>query len=207
VDGFNVFHRLLEGRSNVKWLDLFALAKHALREENSIVLVRYFTARVTDIPADPEKSTRQDVYLRALEASGVHIHYGKFRERQKRARLVEPCSDTLNSYVSIWSREEKGSDVNLAVHMTNDAWKGEFDCAVVVSNDSDLAEALRLVRDMGKTVGILSPVTAPAIDLRRHADFVRPIRPVHLARSQFPLVIELHDGHKITCPPDWFVER
>lgn len=48
--------------------------------------------------------------------------------------------------VDIIKTEEKGSDVNLAVHLLNDGWLDAYDCAVVVSNDSDLAEAMRLVK-------------------------------------------------------------
>jgi len=47
--------------------------------------------------------------------------------------------------VKIVKTEEKGSDVNLAVHLLNDAWLNLYDCAVVISNDSDLAESCRLV--------------------------------------------------------------
>jgi len=75
VDGFNLFHRLLEGRANVKWLDLFSLAKTCLRDENDVTMVRYFTARVTGTPADPDQPSRQDVYLRAVSALGVKVHY------------------------------------------------------------------------------------------------------------------------------------
>jgi uncharacterized LabA/DUF88 family protein len=52
--------------------------------------------------------------------------------------------------VEVWKNEEKGSDVNLALHLLNDAWQDAFDCAVVVSNDSDLAEALRMVKAIHK---------------------------------------------------------
>ena len=43
-------------------------------------------------------------------------------------------------FVEVIKTEEKGSDVNLAVHLLNDAWLDRYECAVVVSNDSDLAE-------------------------------------------------------------------
>ena len=33
--------------------------------------------------------------------------------------------------------EEKGSDVNLAAYLLNDAWMNLFEAAVVVSNDTD----------------------------------------------------------------------
>ena len=34
--------------------------------------------------------------------------------------------------------EEKASDVNLAVHLLNDSWLNAYDCAIVVTNDSDI---------------------------------------------------------------------
>ena len=33
--------------------------------------------------------------------------------------------------------EEKGSDVNVAAHLLNNAWKGRFDAAAVASSDTD----------------------------------------------------------------------
>ena len=41
--------------------------------------------------------------------------------------------------------EEKGSDVNLATYLVADGFRDLYDTAVVVSNDSDLAEPLKLV--------------------------------------------------------------
>jgi hypothetical protein len=50
--------------------------------------------------------------------------------------------------VSIIEEEEKGSDVNLASYLLVDGFAGEYDIAIVVSNDSDLAEPIRLVRSI-----------------------------------------------------------
>ena len=41
--------------------------------------------------------------------------------------------------------EEKGSDVNRTLNLLNDGWLNAYDCGVVASNDSDVAEAMRLV--------------------------------------------------------------
>ena len=41
--------------------------------------------------------------------------------------------------------EEKGSDVNLAAHLLNDAWKELLDTAVVISNDTDQVVPVRMV--------------------------------------------------------------
>lgn len=204
VDGFNLFHRLLEGNSDVKWLDLWALARACLRADNDVTQIRYFTARVPGNEADPGQHTRQDIYLQALEATNVYIHLGVFRRRRRRLAMVNPPERDNGTYVEVWHREEKRSDVNLAVHMLHDAWLDVYDCAVVLSNDSDLVEALRLVRSMGKVVGILCPAhSGPAIDLVEHSDFVRQIRGTQLLRSQLPTSVSLANGREVHCPPGW----
>lgn len=84
--------------------------------------------------------------------------------------------------------EEKGSDVNLAVHLLNDAWKDCFDVATVVSNDTDLVEPIRMVvEERGKTVIAVCPsrwTIAPT--LRNAATHVRHIRENMLRVSQLP---------------------
>lgn len=205
VDGFNLFHSLLENRKGVKWLDLEAMAAGALSSQNRICLVRYFTARVTGSVADPDKPSRQDVYIRALRARGVIIHEGNFTERTKTRRLVNPPPPPGSKYVEVWHREEKGSDVNLAVHLLNDAWRNTMDCAVVVSNDSDLAEACHMARALGKVVGLLCPIAnRPTVQLKDNTNFQRHITQTHLLNSQLPNpVIDPKTGREIRRPARW----
>lgn len=92
--------------------------------------------------------------------------------------------------VEVWKNEEKGSDVNLALHLLNDAWSNAYDCAVIVSNDSDMAESLRLVKEQHKKlIGLVTP-GAPrrktSQQLRKYADFIKPIRTWALQSSQLP---------------------
>lgn len=47
--------------------------------------------------------------------------------------------------VQIWRLEEKETDVNLALQLYRDAIRGECDQIVLVSSDSDLVPALKLV--------------------------------------------------------------
>lgn len=78
--------------------------------------------------------------------------------------------------------------MNLATHLVRDAFLRRFDVAVVVSNDSDLYEPIRVVRqELGKPVGILIPEERrPSAKLEPIASFVRSIRRAALAKSQFP---------------------
>jgi len=85
--------------------------------------------------------------------------------------------------------EEKGSDVNLAAHLLNDAWKGLFDAALVISNDTDLCTPIRMVsQEIGLPVYVACPDRNHPLspDLAAVATHVRHIRPSMLIHAQFP---------------------
>jgi uncharacterized LabA/DUF88 family protein len=70
--------------------------------------------------------------------------------------------------------EEKGSDMNLGRHLIRDAFTDQFDVAVVIANDTDLIEPVRIVvQEVGKPVGIISPVDNAATGLKDVASFLR----------------------------------
>ena len=144
-----------------KWLDLPALFAKVLQPHHDILRVKYFTARVSSTPADPSKPQRQDVYLRALQhyRPEVEVYFGHFLSHRVRMPLARPVGNPRTAEVI--KTEERGSDVNLAVHLLNDCWLYAYDCAVVVSNDSDLAETMRVVRGRHpKLIGLMIPGSA-----------------------------------------------
>ena len=201
VDGFNLYYGALKG-TPWKWLDLPALFAKVLRPHHDILKVKYFTARVSGTQADPSKPQRQDVYLRALQRhrSEVEVHFGHFPSHRVHVPLARPIANQRAAEVI--RTEEKGSDVNLAAHLLNDSWLDVYDCAVVVSNDSDIAEAMRLVRQHhGKRIGLVTPGTGrPSRQLMAHADFAKHVRPNALRWSQPPDPIP---GTNIRKPGRW----
>jgi len=98
--------------------------------------------------------------------------------------------------------EEKGSDVNLAAHLLNDAWKGSFEAAAVFSNDTDLIEPIRMVAvERAKPVFVVCPGRwAMAQGLIQVSTYQRHIRRPMLAASQFPDPIP---GTTIRKPTGW----
>ena len=62
--------------------------------------------------------------------------------------------------VTVGDREEKGSDVNVAAHLLIDALESTIQAAVVVSNDSDLAFAVKEARKR-IPVGVINPNRKP----------------------------------------------
>ena len=187
VDGFNLYFGCLKN-TPWKWLDLVSLSEGALHPKHEIVAVKYFTAKVLGTPDGPLKPQRQNVYLQALKhfRPEVQVYFGHFLRHKVRMPLADRTDDRRTA--EVLKTEEKGSDVNLAVHLLNDCWLGRYECAIVVSNDSDLAEAMHLVNEHGgKTLGLVKPRLKQRSDeLRVHAKFVINIRPGMLQNAQLP---------------------
>ena len=79
-------------------------------------------------------------------------------------------------YVRIRDTEEKGSDVNLATRLLVGGFTGDYEQAVVVSNDSDLAAPIRYVNnDLGLRVVLVNPdsKTSTHNDLVQSATYAR----------------------------------
>ncbi|OYQ31324.1 hypothetical protein CHU93_04285 [Sandarakinorhabdus cyanobacteriorum] len=214
VDGFNLYYRLLQSDPSLKWLNILAMAQAALPKTAEIVRMRYFSARVSG-RRDRQAPGRQQAYLNALATlPGFEAHMGNFLTSSKFAELAQPpefrpriswpANEPAPDVVKIIKTEEKGSDVNLASHLLMDSFRNSFEAAAVISNDADLIEPIRLAtRELGKTVGLLTPVPSPNPRLREVASFVRHIERRHLSHAQFPDVIELPNGQRAQRPAEW----
>jgi hypothetical protein len=203
VDGFNLYHRALKD-SPYKWLDLRLLARQVLLPHNQVTCIKYFTARVSG-QRDPSSPARQAAYLKALSTlPEVEIFFGHFLAKTITRPLVRPIRG-LPKFVEVHTSEEKGSDVNLAVQLLNDAWAQKFDVAAVISNDSDLESPIEIVRTQRNLpVGVLCPHEGfPSPQLKGAASFLRHIRQQHLAASQFPSSMVGADGKPIVKPSGW----
>jgi len=181
VDAFNLYYGCLRHTPH-KWLNLAQLCR-LLLPGHTLHRIKYFTARVTARPNDPDQPVRQQTYLRALATvPDLTIIYGHFLSHA----VMMPLANAPKQFVQVIKTEEKGSDVNLATHLIVDAYRGDCDIAVIISNDSDLLEPIRFVKhDLGKKVGILNPQKRPSRVLHANADFFKQIRTGVLAASQF----------------------
>lgn len=206
VDGFNLYYGCLRDTSE-RWLDVGVLCERLLNEDSEIVGIRYFTAKVKGRPDNPHVAQRQQTYLRALATvPRLTIHYGHFITRtavRRRAKVRRGQS----AFVEVEITEEKGSDVNLASHLLIDGFRARYDLAVVISNDSDLKEPVRFVReDLKAPVGVLNPHSNRSYGLSPRVlprgSFYKPIRRSALRASQLPPQVSDRKGiiHK---PPEW----
>ncbi len=202
TDGFNLYYGALQG-TPWKWVDIPLLFSNLLEPHHEISAVKYFITRIYGDFGDPDKLRRQEIFFRALQAyrPELEIYYGHFHRHDVMMPLAKPTK--ARRFAKVIKVEEKGSDVNLAVHLLNDAWLDAYDCAVVVTNDSDLAEALNLVKQHpgSKRIGLVPPRKGQASQrLLKYADFTRRIRPHILEASQLPDPIPGTSLHK---PDAW----
>lgn len=202
VDGFNLYYGSVKG-TPYKWLNIQKLCQFLL-PKNQIIKIKYFTALVTARPDDLDQPNRQQIYLRALRTiPDLEIYYGHFLEHEV---MMPKASSPIGKrkYVRVIKTEEKGSDVNIAAHMISDGYKGAYEVAILVTNDSDLVEPIKIVRnELNLPVGILNPRPAsPSHELQKYATFVKPIRSGVLSVSQFPGILADSTGSFIK-PPTW----
>lgn len=129
-------------------------------------------------------------------------YYDKVEEGKERNSLRKKPLAVSGLIARFLTIEEKGTDVNLAVNLINDAWKGECDAMAVVSNDTDLVAAIRVVvQERQIPVFVVCPQqrrVAPALE--RAATYARHINRSVLAHSQFPDTIP---GTSIQRPEVW----
>lgn len=180
IDGFNLYHAIENLKQpHLKWVDLRKLiasftdpALHEIRE------IFYFSAFAT---WRPDAHMRHQQYVEALKAAGVTPVMGRFKEKDA---FCKNCRKPYKTH------EEKETDVNIALQLLNEAYKDNYDEAFIVSRDSDLTPAIRMVLQEfpNKKVKVISPPNAghsKEIGQLVGKNKLASIKPIHLERSLF----------------------
>lgn len=183
IDGFNLFYGCLKG-TPYKWLDVAKMC-HFLFPHDTIVKVKYFTApiKIRAGENDVGKPNRQQIYLRALRTvQNLEVHEGHFL-----SHIVTMKNADGSGFTKVVKTEEKGTDVNIAANLVHDGHTRLYDRAVVISNDSDLVEPIRIVtQELNRPVIVVNPYERNSDELKKTASSVRRIRKGVLRLSQFP---------------------
>lgn len=201
VDGLNLYHGALKGRPACKWLDLRSLCSRLLPAEFELDRLHYFTSRVSQADGDPGAPQRQDVYLRALRGENFPIHCELGRMQTRTRRLPSADSGEL---VPVRLTQEKGSDVNLAVRLVSEACDREMDAALVVTDDFDLAGALRVVsQECEIQVIVVSPRGRSELAESAGANVTKTVGESMLRECQLPNLAIDDEGREVHRPPSW----
>lgn len=225
IDGYNLYYGCLKG-TPYKWLDLLTLfERHILPSstvpgKSSVLLpagIKFFSAKILEkaakAPDSVSSQARYHTALRKLYDGRIELVEGYYSLTESKAKIVDAeapdkwprdCQEIL-----VWKLEEKQTDVNLSLQAYHDAITGQVDHVVIVTNDTDIAPSLELIRaHTDVTVGLVVPtrkhVRTPNTGLAELAHWVRSyITDEELAASQLPRVI--HIGKKPTAKPEsWY---
>ncbi len=193
VDGFNLYHSFEESQNfqRLKWINIDKLVKTYFPKG-----VERFFILPPQLPWDADKVARHKVLIKALESTGVEMVYGKFKERDRK------CPRCHQHYKS---REEKQTDVSIALALFRMASEKKFDEAVLLTGDSDQLPTLRQVNQCfpGLKLGVLLPMGREAAELKIEADFFMRIKERVLEKCLFDEKIKLTDGTVLECPIEW----
>ena len=194
IDGFNLYFGMREaGYDNCRWLNVISLVKALLKPHQELIAVKYFTSRVSN---SPDKQKRQSTYIDALESIGVQIFYGNYQDG------TQECKRCGN----IWrTAKEKMTDVNIATAIVVDAFKDEYDMAMLISGDSDLTPPIREVHKHfnNKRVFIAFPPKRHNSSMAIVAKGSEIIGRKRLHSSLFPDEVISKTGYPLRIPNTW----
>jgi uncharacterized LabA/DUF88 family protein len=193
IDGFNVYYSLNNRRfRKYKWLNYQKVAESIIKTDDIINKIFYFT---TFVQWKPDSVTRHKQYIKALRSVGIETIHGRFMKKKVRCHICGKYYTT---------REEKQTDVNIALRLLSDAITDNYDRAVIVSGDTDLVPVIEAVHKISpdKEIGVMFPLRRYNNSLEKAADFAITMREKMLNRCQFPDKIEVGRS-TIKRPDSW----
>ena len=195
IDGFNLYHALDASPSyrQFKWISLTKLVSCYLQKSDNLAGVEYFTTLAT---WDAGKVARHQLFIRVNEEQGVNVIYGEFKRKD---RFCSLCHRRFTS------REEKQTDVNIALRLLEVAIQDRYDRAIIVSGDTDLIPAIKTVTRTfpSKKIGAVIPIGRASEDLKKQADFYHKMKFKHLVDSRLDDNHTMKDGSTVICPANW----
>lgn len=136
IDGFNILHAIKELKEpDLEWVNYRKLCEQFINPlTHEIITVFYFSAYPTWLP---EVYAQHMKFIKLLNELQVTTIMGRFK---KKAKYCSACGFVHQE------REEKETDVNIAVALIKGAMLDEYDEAFLFSSDSDLSPALRFIK-------------------------------------------------------------
>lgn len=177
VDGFNLFHALLDQRREWLWLDLQALGRGLVDPMERLASVVWVSAHRPQGKARMEALFRYEAALRTRKVRCLMGHFVVHPEHCRR------CGHGWSSAT------EKQSDVNLALAVAADVAANRFDTAYLLTTDGDHAATARFVREgypHKRIVSVAPPGRVHNRQIAHWTDELVGIGPNLLAQSMLP---------------------
>lgn len=189
IDGFNLYHAIDNlHKPWLKWVDLYSLCGGLLRDGETLIAVKYFSAFATWMP---ERYVRHRAYVDALVSTGVTTCMSQFKEKPR------SCFKCKAQWIG---HEEKETDVQIAVTMVADALTNNVDRLIVISADTDLTPAIRTISRLAPKCQVLVAAPPKRLGICRALNPKFEISGGRIARHLLPAKIERDDGTEIVRP-------
>lgn len=148
VDGQNLYHAVKDAFNyTYPNYDVGALARSVcLKQGWDLAAIRFYTG----IPAPDDHAAWNHFWVAKMAAMGRQGVSVFSRPLRYRFRRVELPDGTRHTFLA---GEEKGIDVRIAIDVIRMAHRGEYDVAVLFSQDQDLSELAKELRVIAREQG------------------------------------------------------
>jgi len=205
IDGFNLYHSIEEIRvrtgHSLKWLDIhrFCLSCLPIIGKDAVLgQVYYFSAlRSYAIRNNPGTVTRHRDYIACIADTGVNVILGRFKKKDV---FCPNCRSTNTKH------EEKETDVAMAVQIMDICIQNQADAIIVITGDTDLAPAIRKVRERFPAINITFAFPFQRKNLELAAITTIPsfdLKVERYKRCQFQDPYTLKSGRVVSKPSGW----
>jgi uncharacterized LabA/DUF88 family protein len=196
-DGQNLYHAAHKsfGYTYPNFNPLALAAAVCQRQGWRLVETRFYTG-VPDAADDPFWHYFWTAKLGHMGRLGVTVYSRSLRYRNQVVKLPDGAQ---HSYLS---GEEKGIDVRIAIDIISLAWQDRYDVALVFSQDQDLSEVAREIRDIARLrqrwfkIASAFPVS-PVTENRKGINWTDWIP---IDRATYDACIDLRDYRPKTIP-------
>lgn len=219
IDWYNLYHSINNQfwHKGYYWINYNKLLQNYITEDEEIIGIDYYTAYCE---RNDRKKDRHIKLVKLLRDQNIRVILWKYiRKSWKytknkpineveysdfviREIAVEDHSNTIPNMLNYVTREEKWTDVDMALAIVWDWLTDVFDRAIIVSGDSDFLPAIKKVRRMKQdkifTSLLLAKTKGKAI--RRTCDEALVLSEVDIAQSILEDEVELRNWTILTKP-------
>ncbi len=214
IDGYNLYHAVCAlKKPHLKWVNPREFCRFFIQNNSEVIeRVKFFTA--PPIHKSDDVQARYHAFTSALKAHDIEVIEGNFKRK-----LITYRHD--GKEFTRTTHEEKESDVNLSLAILEDAYEKISNKLIVVTNDSDIAPAIRLARKKNKELKI-SVITPPLVKTKKaNYDLLDAcgninrnrygqtyfktvmIKEFMLEKSIMPETITLENGNQVLMPKEY----
>lgn len=198
VDGQNLYHAAKEafGYTYPNY-DILKLSQSVCQAKGwDLVQARFYTG-IPDVADDPHWHIFWTGKLRSMSWQKVHIFSRRLRYRNHRVKMPDGTEHTF------MAAEEKGIDVRMAIDIIRMAHHGEYDVAVIFSQDQDLSEVADEVRVMAAEQNRWIKVASafPFSSVSHNSRGINKTDWIKIDRAMYDACLDSHNYRQTSPPP------